>query len=74
LRQKYESGLLDRLYHSDGPDKFELPASAVTAKLAHALEARRPKERYYVTTPTYVTGFLRRVLSARMIDRILARI
>ncbi|MFT7596196.1 MAG: NAD(P)-dependent dehydrogenase (short-subunit alcohol dehydrogenase family) [Paracoccaceae bacterium] len=74
LRARYESGLLDRLYHSDGPEKFELPASAVTAKLAHAVEAKRPKERYYVTTPTYVSGILRRVLSTRMIDRILARV
>jgi len=73
LRARYESGLLDRLYHSDGPDKFELPASAVTAKLAHAVEAKRPKERYYVTTPTYVSGVLRRILSTRMIDRILTR-
>lgn len=74
LREKYESDLLARLYQDSGPDKFELPASAVTAKLAHALEARRPKERYYVTTPTYVAAYLRRILSTRAIDRILARI
>jgi len=74
IRARYEGGLLDRLYHSDGPDSFELPPSAVTAKLVHAVEATRPKERYYVTTPTYVSGMLRRVLSTRMIDRILVRL
>jgi hypothetical protein len=34
----------------------------VTKKLVHALESPRPKARYYVTTPTYAMGALRRVL------------
>jgi NAD(P)-dependent dehydrogenase (short-subunit alcohol dehydrogenase family) len=38
--------LRDRLYKDNGPDKFELPASAVTKKLRHALESKRPKPRY----------------------------
>ena len=74
LRGKYESTLLKRLYESSGPDRFELPASAVTAKLAHACESRRPRPRYYVTTPTHIGGFLRRILSTRASDRILAKI
>ncbi len=74
LRQRYEDTLLNRLYESSGPDKFELPASAVTAKLAHAVESRRPRPRYYVTTPTYIAGYLRRILPTRAIDRILSDI
>ncbi len=74
LRGKYEESLLKRLYESSGPDRFELPASAVTAKLAHAVEAHRPKPRYYVTTPTYIAGYLRRILPTAAIDRILSRI
>ena len=74
LRQRYEDSLLKHLYESSGPDKFELPASAVTAKLVHAVEARRPHTRYYVTTPTYIAGYLRRILPTRMIDRILSNI
>lgn len=74
LRAKYENSLLKRLYESSGPDTFELPASAVTAKLVHAVEARRPKARYYVTTPTYIAGYLRRILPTRAIDRILSDI
>ncbi|MDF9303708.1 SDR family NAD(P)-dependent oxidoreductase [Tritonibacter mobilis] len=73
IRDRYEGSLLKRLYHSSGPDAFELPPSAVSRKLAHALEARRPKPRYYVTTPTYIAGTLRRILSTRAIDRILLR-
>lgn len=74
LRELYETRLLKRLYKSSGPDRFELPASAVTAKLAHACEARRPRPRYYVTTPTHIAGVLRRILSTRAIDRILVRL
>ena len=72
LREKYETSLLTRLYGSSGPDRFELPASAVTDKLAIAVSAKRPRARYYVTTPTYIAGYLRRVLSTKTIDRILS--
>ncbi|CUH49509.1 SDR family NAD(P)-dependent oxidoreductase [Ruegeria atlantica] len=72
LREKYEASLLKRLYESSGPDRFELPASAVTEKLAHAVESKRPRARYYVTTPTYIAGYLRRLLPTRTIDRILS--
>lgn len=74
LREKYEETLLKRLYEEAGPDRFELPPSAVTAKLIHATEARRPRPRYYVTTPTYIAGWLRRILPTRASDRILNRI
>lgn len=74
IREKYEGSLLKRLYESSGPDRFELPASAVTDKLAHAVEARRPKPRYYVTTPTYIAGILRRILPTNATDQILSDI
>lgn len=71
--EEYEESLVKRLYESRGPDRFELPASAVTKKLIHALESSRPNPRYYVTTPTYISGILQRILSTRAADRILAR-
>jgi len=73
-REHYESSLLKRLYEgSGGGDFFELPPSAVTDKLVHALESNRPRPRYYVTRPTHIAGLLRRLLSTRASDRILAR-
>lgn len=74
LRDKYETTLVPRMYQAGGPDRFELGPQAVTAKLIHALESPRPKPRYYVTTATYVAGYLRRVLSTRATDRILSRV
>ncbi len=63
--------LRDRLYDDSGtPDRFELPPSAVTDKLVHALEHPRPKPRYHVTTATRIAGIARRVLSTRMGDRL----
>ena len=71
---QYRNSLLKRLYESDGPDPFELPASAVSKKLIHALEAPRPRARYYVTFPTYLMGTFRRTLPTRWLDWVLARV
>ena len=73
LADQYRSKVLKRLYEDRGPDAFELPPSAVTKKLIHALESPRPRPRYYITTPTYLMGAARRVLSTRMLDWLLAK-
>lgn len=73
-RAQYEANLKKRLYeHSGKPDRFELPASAVTAKLLRALESPRPKARYFVTTPTYLMNVARRLLPGRALDWVLGR-
>lgn len=72
-RAQYEASLLKRLYESRGPDKFELPPSAVTTKLLRALTASNPAPRYYVTTPTYLMGALRRILPSRALDWLIAK-
>ena len=53
---------------------FTLPPEAVLNKVLHALEAKRPRPRYYVTFPTYLFGTLRRLLSSRALDRVLLRV
>lgn len=70
---QYRASLRKRLYEDRGPDMFELPPSAVTKKLIHALEAPRPRARYYVTTPTYLMGTLRRLLPTAALDWIIAK-
>lgn len=72
-RAEYETKLIKRLYDDQGPDTFELPPEAVVKKLRDALESHRPKPRYYVTTPTYLMGFLKRILSTRALDWVLSR-
>ena len=69
---EYE-GLLARLYEARGPDRFELPASAVTKKLIHALESPRPKARYFVTKATYIMNIARRILPTAGLDWMIQR-
>jgi NAD(P)-dependent dehydrogenase (short-subunit alcohol dehydrogenase family) len=49
---------------------FTLPPEAVLKRVVHALESKRPKIRYPVTVPTYLFTWLKRLLSDRMLDRI----
>ncbi|MDR9437284.1 MAG: SDR family oxidoreductase [Thiohalophilus sp.] len=53
---------------------FTLPPEAVLKRVLHALESRHPRPRYYVTFPTYLFGYLKRLLSTRLLDKLLARI
>lgn len=56
-----------------GTQSFKLPPEAVAGKLVHALEAKRPKARYYVTFPTYAAAALRRLLPTRALDAVAAK-
>ena len=47
---------------------FTLPPEAVLKKVIHALEAPKPKIRYYVTFPTYLFAGLKRVLPWKGLD------
>jgi len=66
--------MLARLEKEGAAVPFTLPPEAVLAKLIKALEARRPKPRYYVTTPTYLFAGLKRVLPDRLMDRVLGKV
>lgn len=65
---------LERLNKQGAAAPFTLPASAVVDKLILALERPKPKPRYYVTTPTYVMGAFKRLLSTAMLDRMIRRL
>ena len=73
LASEYEGQLRNRLYAPPSKDPFELPPEAVLKKLIHACEAPRARPRYYVTTPTYIAGFMRRLLPTRALDRLMMR-
>lgn len=53
---------------------FTLGPEAVFARLVHALEHKRARPRYYVTVPTYLFGYLKRVLTTRALDRVMGRV
>lgn len=66
-REKYQ-GVLARLNKQGPAVPFTLPPEAVLKRVIHALEASKPQARYYVTVPTYLFGFLKRILSARALS------
>ncbi|MCP8898374.1 SDR family oxidoreductase [Gilvimarinus xylanilyticus] len=70
---KYAAAI-NRLSKPGPASKFTLGPDAVYKKLHHALTSKRPKPRYYVTFPTYLMGYLKRILTTRMMDNILGRI
>ena len=71
-RKQYE-GVLQRLKKEGPAAPFTLPPEAVLQKVVHALESKHPRPRYAVTFPTYLFGALKRVLSTRWLDYLLAR-
>ncbi len=71
----YKNRLEKRLYVDDGvPDRFELPAEAVSKVVHDALTIRNPRNRYRITTPTKVFALLKRILPSRMLDGILVKV
>ena len=72
-RDKYLA--METRLKTEGPVvPFTLPPEAVLKKVIHALESRHPRARYYVTFPTYLFGFLKRVLSTRLLDKVLNKV
>ncbi|MDH3448328.1 MAG: SDR family oxidoreductase [Gammaproteobacteria bacterium] len=72
-RERYGK-MIQRFEASGNLQPFTLPPEAVLKRVLHALESRRPRIRYPVTFPTYLFTWLKRVLSDRMLDRILRRV
>lgn len=73
FRERYAATL--RRLSKPGPAvPFTLPPEAVLSKVVHALESARPRRRYYVTFPTYLFAFLKRLLSHGTLDRVLLRV
>lgn len=66
--------MLLRLEKEGAAVPFTLPASAVAAKVIHAVEAKTPRIRYYVTFPTYLFGYMKRLLPARWLDYFLRKV
>jgi len=50
---------------------FTLPPEAVLQAVIHALESRRPHARYRVTAPTRLFAVAKRLLSTRLLDKLL---
>lgn len=63
-----------RLAVKESTTPFTLGPDAVYNRLLHALEAKKPHIRYYVTFPTYLVGFMKRILPASWLDKLLRKL
>jgi NAD(P)-dependent dehydrogenase (short-subunit alcohol dehydrogenase family) len=67
--------VMEARLQKEGPAApFTLPAEAVVTRVIHAMESTRPKVRYYVTFPTYLFAFLKRILPMRCLDYLLRKV
>lgn len=72
-RQTYAA--MEARLQKEGPAApFTLGPEAVLAKVILALESKRPRARYYVTFPTYLFAYLKRLLPTRALDWILGKV
>lgn len=71
----YRKALIPRLTAvNPPPDRFELGPEAVTEAVLHALNAKKPKIRYRITTATTLMMLAKRLFSSPMMDRLSRRI
>jgi NAD(P)-dependent dehydrogenase (short-subunit alcohol dehydrogenase family) len=70
VHQERYKNMIKRFETTGNVLPFTLPPEAVLKRVVHALESKRPKIRYPVTVPTYLFAWLKRLLSDRMLDRI----
>lgn len=64
---------LERLESGGGVNRFRLGPDSVYKKLEHALNSGKPKPNYYVTTPTYIMGWAKRLLPQSRLDKLLLK-
>ncbi len=74
VHQAHYQKMIGRFEASGNVQPFTLPPEAVLKRVIHALESKRPKIRYPVTFPTYLFAWLRRMVSDRMLDRMLRKV
>ncbi|MGO2508396.1 MAG: SDR family oxidoreductase [Vibrio hibernica] len=71
-RDNYQKTLA-RLGSEKSSTPFTLGPEAVLKQLQKILDSKQPKPRYYVTKATYIFGYLRRILSSSMLDKIVGK-
>ncbi len=74
FKQTYKKELKVRLESKEDNTPFNLSATSVANVVVKIMQSKKPKPRYYVTKATYILGFLKRVLSTTLLDKLLNKI
>lgn len=74
FHKEYREEVYKRKANKKEKDPFTRDADAVIAKVRAALEAKRPKPRYYITSATLLLSTLKRLLPTAWLDSLLRKI
>lgn len=70
----YKKELKERLESNKDNTPFTLTSEDAAKIVLKIVSAKNPKPRYFITKATYILAFLKRVLSTRVLDKILNKI
>jgi short-subunit dehydrogenase len=73
-KEEYESEVLKRKEKKEETDGFTKDPDVVIERVVHALESKKPKPRYYITSATYILGTFKRLLSTGLMDKLLRKV
>ncbi|MCL4114273.1 UNVERIFIED_CONTAM: hypothetical protein GTU68_038150 [Idotea baltica] len=65
---------IKRLAKEGNTDSFTLSPEAVLERVLWCLEKPNPKPHYYVTKPTYIMGYLKRILPSSLMDKFILKV
>ena len=71
---RYKEKYLQSLAADKSKVPFNEEAISVAQVVHQIIRAKKPKPRYYITKATYLLGYLKRVLSTTLLDKILLKI
>jgi short-subunit dehydrogenase len=74
FHDEYETEVLARKENKDDGDIWTKDADAVVECVVHALESKKPKPRYLITTATKLLAFFKRLLPTCLMDRLLRKV
>jgi short-subunit dehydrogenase len=72
FEKEYEEQLVDAQSKKEG-DIFTKTSEVVIRNILDALEAKKPKPRYYNTPLTHIMGALKRLLPTSLLDKVLVK-
>ncbi|MEA3373167.1 MAG: SDR family NAD(P)-dependent oxidoreductase [Campylobacterota bacterium] len=73
-KDEYKSEVLQHEDKKESNDLFTRNPDVVIKAVIHALESPRPKPRYYITGATHLLGTFKRLLSTRLLDKLLRKV
>ena len=70
FKKQYQQ-MLATFHQQKNESLFTKAPDVVVKKLIHAIESKKPKAKYPVTFPTHLFSILKRILSVKMLDRLI---